>query len=152
MNCGVKQKKMNKQLIAIIFFALIGVISTNARVVKGYKSKSTGVNALVVDSIDFRKGLTRVYGKLKGKPHTSDRIDKITLKGSINPKGCEMTDIDGIDAKRWYQWEDSGEIAVEIDFPVCSNKAGESKFFVVGPKGESVWTINGGGLKHRGRK
>lgn len=62
---------------------------------------------MVIDSIDYRTDLTRIYGKLIGIPHTSNRIDEIP----------GATDIDGVDFKRWYQFEEDGKIPVEIDLP-----------------------------------
>ena len=117
-------------------------IAAQARIVKGFtsaKEKSTGYITFKIESIDYRSDLIRVYGKLQGRPHTSERMDELVM---ILPDGrkYEATDIDGVDMKRWFQWEDSGEIDVEIDFPVIK----ESRSFVLkanGPKGESATKI-----------
>ncbi len=96
--------------------------AAHSRVVRGYKSAPAGTSEPVefaVDSIDFRKDLTRVYGRLIGKPHTSNRIDDATL---LTPAGAyEATDIDGVDFRRYFQWEDDGVILLEIDFPRSKN-------------------------------
>lgn len=68
-----------------------------------------------VDSISLRPDLARVYGKLIGTPHTSDRVDSAVIESG--KKRYKATDIDGIDFKRYFQWEDEGVILVEIDFP-----------------------------------
>lgn len=59
--------------------------------------------------------LSRVCGNLSGTPHTSARIDSITLR---SPEGMvKANDIDGVDFERYFQWEDDGTIYIEIDFP-----------------------------------
>lgn len=59
--------------------------------------------------------LTRVCGNLTGRPHTSARIDGVTLKSAGSR--IEAYDIDGVDFERYFQWEDDGTIYIEIDFP-----------------------------------
>lgn len=61
--------------------------------------------------VDSRKDLVRVSLTMLCVPHTAHRIDSVTLDG----RGA--TDIDGVDFKRWFQFEDDGSISVEIDFP-----------------------------------
>lgn len=105
--------------LALAFAGLVAVACVaHSSVVRGYVSVPAGISepiAFTVDSIDFRKDLTRVYGKFTGTPHTSNRIDNATL---YTPSGAyEATDIDGVDFRRYFQWEDEGEILVEIDFP-----------------------------------
>lgn len=93
-----------------------------------------------IDSIDFRSDLTRIYGKLIGTPHTSNRIDRLTLTaGASTP--CTSTDIDGIDMKRWFQWEDSFRIPVEIDFPMLNPSVSDITIEADGPKGSSKWVV-----------
>lgn len=67
-----------------------------------------------IDSIDRREDLTRVYCTFAGQPHTSDRIDSVTLVTVT--RRLPATDIDGVDFKRYFQWEDDGNIRLEIDF------------------------------------
>jgi len=104
------------------------------------KAGSSGVVGFIVSKIEFRSDLTRIYGSLVGRPHTSARIDSMTLELSSG-SSHKWTDIDGIDAKRYFQWEDSPEIEVEIDFPVMKP---QDKIVIkaYGPKGESIWPIN----------
>ena len=99
-------------------------------------SRSTGTPELKVDSIDYRSDLTRVYGTLTGTPHTSHRIDAIKMQHN----GAIATDVDGIDFKRWFQWEEDGELRVEIDFPVMKQR---SAFVMEAttPRGTTVWTV-----------
>ncbi len=109
-----------------------------AEVHKGYTSTSSGSIKMMVDSIDYRSDLTRVYGTLIGRPHTSNRIDGIVaVQGETT---FDATDLDGVDMKRWFQWEDDGIINIEIDFPVM--KPGSVVMKVSGPKGESIWIAN----------
>lgn len=61
-------------------------------------------------------GVLRIGGILAGIPHTSCRIDRITL--ACGDKKVVAVDIDGIDFERYFQWEDDGEIHIEIDFPL----------------------------------
>ena len=94
-------------LLAAVFFV-------QAKTEYNYKATAAEHLTLVVDSIDYRQDLTRVYGKLIGTPHTSQRIDAMTLTAGSNAH--EAVDIDGVDFSRWFQWEEDGVIAVEIDF------------------------------------
>lgn len=87
----------------------------DAKVIRNYTTSTDPVQAIVVDSIDFRPDLIRVYASLLGAPHTSGRIDDITLM--VGKRAAKATDIDGIDFNRYYQWEDDGIIPIEIDFP-----------------------------------
>lgn len=96
--------------------------AANSAVVKGYRSTpatTTEPLAFTVDSIDYRKDLTRVYGRLTGRPHTSQRIDDARILSSSGE--MEATDIDGVDFQRYFQWEDDGVILLEIDFPPLKN-------------------------------
>lgn len=52
---------------------------------------------------------------LVGIPGTSNRIDSVDLR--IGPKLIKATDIDGVDFKRYFQFEDEGVQVIELDFP-----------------------------------
>ena len=119
---------MNKAIAAII----IALVSLPAwgKVVRGYSTQSAGATAAVVDSIDFRQDLTRVYARLKGTPHITMQAGKTTLV---------MNDIDGIDAERWFQWEDTPYIPIEIDFAPIKNTGTKMVFSISGPRGISSW-------------
>ena len=121
----------------LFFFSTCAIVAVAAKVsgFKSTKGESTGYITFRVTSIDYRPDLTRVYGTLVGRPHTSERIDELTI---MTPGGkvISSTDIDGVDMKRWFQWEDDGAIEVEIDFPAMK----QLKSFTIiskGPKGES---------------
>lgn len=126
--------------ICLILTMLIAMGATvGAKVVKRYSTSSSPVLTIMVDSIDFRKDLTRVYGKLSGHPHTSQRIDRAALLTGKSTH--EATDIDGVDFKRYFQWEEDGIIPVEIDFP--SMKVFKSGRLVLDtPHGESLTPLN----------
>ncbi len=65
---------------------------------------------LVANRMAYRSALTRLYGRRVGRPHTSCRVDAVSLRAG---KGVyTATDINGVDFKRWFQWEDDGEIPV----------------------------------------
>jgi len=68
-----------------------------------------------IDSVERREDLTRVYCRMIGMPHTSDRVDAVQLV--VGTQMLQACDIDGIDFRRYFQWEDEGVIALEIDFP-----------------------------------
>lgn len=107
--------KMIKRIAIAVVAIAAAACGAQAKIVKNYKSHSDDVLTFQVDSIDFRKDLTRVYGKVIGRPHTSHRIDGVTL--NINNQSLMSDDIDGVDFKRYFQWEDDGFILLEIDFP-----------------------------------
>lgn len=107
-------KTIRRIAIAVVAIAA-AACGAQAKIVKNYKSHSNDVLTFQVDSIDFRKDLTRVYGKVIGRPHTSHRIDGVTL--NIDNQALVSDDIDGVDFKRYFQWEDDGFILLEIDFP-----------------------------------
>lgn len=65
-----------------------------------------------------------VYLKLIGTPHTSNRIDEAVIEVAGTKYKC--TDIDGVDLKRYFQWEDSAIIDIELDFPAI--KSGTKRF------------------------
>lgn len=110
----------------------------SAKVVNGYtpnKAKSTGLITFNITSVDYRDDLTRIKGTLVGRPHTSNRIDELIL---ITPTGKQYnaTDIEGVDMKRYFQWEDNGNIDIEIDFAPMK-KLNRFTVKASGPNGES---------------
>lgn len=101
-----------KKYILSASISLLALSSLSAKVVTGYDSQPTKDGLMLrIDSIDYRKDLTRIYGTLVGRPHTSGRIDAVLLNG------IHCCDIDGVDFNRYFQWEDDGKIPVELDFP-----------------------------------
>lgn len=98
-----------KKIIAIIFI----VIAYAAIASSPIKFHITG------DELDSHGNKVRICGVIESEPHTSCRIDSISMIES-NGKRIVATDIDGVDFQRYFQWEDDGEISVEIEFPlVC---------------------------------
>ncbi|MCM1164069.1 MAG: hypothetical protein NC339_07470 [Muribaculaceae bacterium] len=129
-------KRLFIWLVALLSVAL----TSQARMIRGCESVSEGEPSFSVDSIDCRKDLTRVYGRVIGRPHTSSRIDAV---GMLVPGGVlkECTDIDGVDFNRWFQWEDDSEILLELDFgPVKDARSGQLTFS--SPRGTTIvkWT------------
>ena len=61
-------------------------------------------------------GVSRIGVYLISTPNTSSRIDSVSLENGT--KRFIASDIDGVDFKRYFQWEDNGEIYVEVDFPL----------------------------------
>ena len=76
---------------------------------------------VMVDKVDNENSdeVTRVTCALLSTPHTSSRIDSIAL---VRPGGKRFmaTDIDGVDFRRYFQWEDESYLMVEVDFPLQS--------------------------------
>ena len=78
---------------------------------------------LTVDSIEFRSDLVRLYGHLLATPHTSARIHEITgsegdkVLAPAEMKSYPANDIDGFAFTHRFQWEDDGDLPIEIDFP-----------------------------------
>lgn len=109
----------SSRIILSVFIASMMAMPLGAKVVRKYSSTPDATLAVKVDSVDFRSDLTRVYCKFSGLPHTSHRVDSATLEtdGKIYPGN----DIDGVDFKRYFQWEDDGIIMIEIDFPAMTN-------------------------------
>lgn len=111
-------KNNNKRVwifVISIAFLVIAVFAAQARTERNYRLSAARHLTLTVDSISYRTGLTRVYGKFVGVPHTSQKLHGITIE--LKGKNYKADDIDGVDFDRWFQWEDDGIIPVEIDFP-----------------------------------
>ena len=114
-----------KRLVAA-FVAVVMAITAQAGIARAYET-STAFAAdsvaaehafdVTVKSADFRKGLVRITCDIKGRPNTSHRIDAVALmpSGKISHPA---SDIDGVEFKHYFQWEDNGVITIEIDFPV----------------------------------
>lgn len=126
---------MKRGAIALLISAVAFAAAT-AETVTGYDTECTGVLLGAIDSIDYRTDLTRVYGRLQGKPHTSGRIDGILMLSG--KQRVPMTDLDGVDKKRWFQWEDNSSISIEIDFGVIQ-QSDSIVFNIDTPRGKSVW-------------
>ncbi len=104
---------------AILLLFGVAVAQTNL----GQKKTADHTMTIQVDSISCREELSRVYCQALGRPHTSNRIDGVLLNGKI-----VATDIDPIYFERAFQFEDEGEILLEIDFPALKTKP--SQFYM----------------------
>lgn len=79
----MKKAQTNRRGIIFIFAILILIVAVsvaNARVERNYRNTAAEHINLVVDSIDFRDDLTRLYGRLIGRPHTSQKIVKMEMR------------------------------------------------------------------------
>lgn len=137
---------MNRHIAVILTACLSAASCATAagRVERRYSSTSDtpvpGIS-LVVDSVDFRKDLTRMYGRIVGHPNTAQRIDSLLLSIGTGKKSLPATDIDGVDFKRWFQWEENGEIGLEIDFAPIVRIPERMELKALTPKGPVIWTI-----------
>ena len=112
-----------RQLRSLIACALLAVAATTVYALPAIPTGSSSAPvrsektpaSVVIDSIAWRDDLTRVYCRIIGMPHTSDRIDKIEM--NVPKRKFLADDIEGVDFKRYFQWEDEGVIDLEIDFP-----------------------------------
>lgn len=134
-----------KRFLSIIILGSFAYVSLSAKVVRNYGSTSDNVLTFAVDSIDYRKDLTRVYGKIHGRPHTSNRIDEVQYISTGN--AMKSTDIDGVDFRRYFQWEDDGLIPIEIDFPATKPDSGVQLLFTTA-HGQSTTTVKKIATKH----
>lgn len=88
---------------------------------------------ITVDSVMFRNDVSRIYCRLTGTPHTSQRIDAATLHdGTIE---LEAIDIDPIYFTRSFQWEDEPDMNIEIDFPALTPAPEKFTLTVKTPRG-----------------
>ena len=134
----MKQRKCDIFRAVALTLALATVSGLSADILRARSTQSSGPLEFVCDSVDFRPDLTRVYGKFNGRPHTSNRVDSMTMDRLLAPLPC--TDLDGVDLKRWFQYEDEGTIPVEIDFGPCT-PAEELTVRAVTARGQSVWKL-----------
>lgn len=133
----MRQRHCNIMAAAIAVAMAIVPVCGWGKVVRAKSTQSSGVLTLECDSVDFRPDLVRVYGRLVGTPHTSHRIDSLSVEYPVKKAS---TDIDGVDMKRWFQWEDEGELPVEIDFPPMK-KSARMDINAVTPRGVAGWRI-----------
>ena len=129
-------------LFSLMLFVVTVCVAAGCRTLGSYTvdpKQSGGQIGFKIEKIEFRDDLTRIYGSPVVRPHTSGRIDSMTL---IPDGGSALmwTDIDGVDMKRWFQWEDGNYIPVEIDFPAMKSPK-TITVRLTGPKGPSVWVI-----------
>ncbi|MCM1110778.1 MAG: hypothetical protein NC336_06190 [Clostridium sp.] len=97
------------------------------------------VITLSVDSIEFRDDLTRLYGRIEGAPHRADRIDLVTMIPDGSEAALLSTDVDGVDFRRWFQFEDEPSIPFELDFGPMDPLRGGFTLEVKSPKGVLGW-------------
>lgn len=134
---------MKKICFLLILLASLGCGLLRGEKFSGFTTSKNGNSGFItfkVEAIDYRPDLIRVYGSLVGRPHTAERIDNLVLV-TADGKQYVATDIEGVDFKRWFQWEDDGSIAVEIDFPPMKALKGFT-LKSSGPKGESCSKIS----------
>lgn len=104
-----------KRIIVQLFVIFIFVANSSAKIVKDYACMTNDDTSFVIDSIDFREDLTRIYGCIIGLPHSSNKINEVMLL--INNDALTANDIDGVDFHRYFQWENEERIDLEVDFP-----------------------------------
>lgn len=133
----MKRNLFNLTVLALILLSAACSAGARTTVRRHITAKTTGAPLFLADSIAYRPDLTRLYGRISGQPHTSGRIDSIRISA---PAIAPATDIDGVDFKRWFQWEDDGMIPLEIDFPAM-RPAAKLTIQVITSRGPAVWII-----------
>lgn len=129
-------------IIALMAMMIIWAFAADAKSIASTAYRCVGTDGQIgfsVTKIEFRNDLTRIYGTLEGRAHTAARIDAMSVS---LPDGriLQATDIDGVDFKRYFQWEDEGKIEVEIDFPAM--KAPKNMTITLAcPTGPCVWEL-----------
>lgn len=113
--------------ILLTLIAAIALTAAGARTLREYTAMPLpGARypfTLTVDSIEFRSDLVRLYGHLLATPHASARIDGFTISegdkvlAPADMKSYPANDIDGFEFTHRFQWEDDGDLPIEIDFP-----------------------------------
>ncbi len=118
MNCSLSLRVF----IALLSFCFVGTAECRGadKMLYAFAAHSSGPLEVAVDSALVRPGLVRIYCRLLGRPHTSQRIDGVSIRRNDSLMS-EATDIDGVDFRRWFQWEDNGVIPVEIDFAALTS-------------------------------
>lgn len=127
---------MNSKIIATLLTILVSLSTFIATASEPSPSKTSNepivarkINAhgklenisVAIDSIMSRDDVSRVYATLHGPTNHSGRID--SAQAIIGTKSIEATDIDGVDFNRWFQWDDTATIVLEIDFPASTKLA-----------------------------
>lgn len=94
-----------------------------------------------VDSVMTRSDVTRVYATLIGEPNRAGRVDSITI---MTEKGVTegAVDIDGVDFRRWFQWEEEGALPLEIDFPAGTRPGSSWTITIISQLGPLKWQIS----------
>ncbi|MCM1071178.1 MAG: hypothetical protein NC210_02865 [[Clostridium] fimetarium] len=101
---------MIRRLRNILAAALLAA----APAVSAQNASDPGFNVIPDKSVATDDGV-RLTICLVGIPSTSQRIDGIDL---VDGKTViPATDIDGVDFKRYFQFEDTGVQVIEVDFP-----------------------------------
>lgn len=113
--------------------ALIGAAVADGQFTERRADKHT--MSVTVDSVMTRTDVTRVYCRLTGRPHTSQRVDSVQMS---LPDGTTLraTDIDPLYFTQAFQWEDEPDMPVEIDFPALTAPVSRMTLKVFTPYGE----------------
>lgn len=78
----------------------------------------------------------RISVCLVGVPSTAQTINGVDLV--VGPKVIKATDIDGVDFDRAFQFEDTGVMVIELDFPFKGQLPKTATMTIHTPKGDVV--------------
>ncbi len=91
-----------------------GVLYTPQEAVAQVNQLDADIN-IIPDKVTKTDEGVRISLCLVGIPHTSQRIDSVDLR--IGKQVYPANDIDGVDFKRYFQFEDEGVQTIEVNFP-----------------------------------
>ncbi len=130
-------------IFIVALMALIGAAVADGQFTHmgGTRRQNAHQMSAVVDSVMQRDDVSRVFCRLIGRPHTSQRIDSIYI---TLPDGSALgaKDIDPIYFHRAFQWEEENDMPVEIDFtPSSAHNLNKFQMTMVTPYGEvtTLW-------------
>lgn len=117
--------------------AVAALTATSAMVIpQGVSAQVNQLDAdmnIIPDKVAKTDSGIRISLCLIGIPHTSQRVDSVDLK--VGKKIVPANDIDGVDFKRYFQFEDEGVVTIEVDFPFTGTLPKDATLKFHTPKG-----------------
>lgn len=133
-----------KRILSVILTAVIALTLSVA--VNSQQNKKKETHPVTVDVIKINNnnsdGVTRITVRLTSLPNTASRVDSVSLY-TCDGRKFSALDIDGIDFKRYFQWEETGQINVDVDFP-RQNRLGCSRLVFHTVYGDFTGKVSGG--------
>lgn len=102
---------------AVALCGAVATVATPQRAFAQVNQHDADIN-IIPDNVKKTDDGIRISLCLIGIPHTSQRIDSIDLK--VGERQYPANDIDGVEFKKYFQFEDEGVITIEVDFPFKS--------------------------------
>lgn len=107
-----------KGLLTTLLFLTAYVTLCPAKIIRTPSFEARTTTRVRIDSIEFRKELTRFYLTCQDRPNRWMVFShNLRLQTATGERQWTATDIDGIDFDRKFTFPESGHVAVSIDFP-----------------------------------